>query len=312
MTWWRQELDRVLRHVCKEKFQLDVNVRGLHGKRANAPEALGAMPKVVLPMLLDASRHRSALFVLDGALIDGMIEQQLLGDVLPTERLDRPVTAIDAGLNEPFVKAALDAICTQGSGQLTDLTFKRMEQDRAALRLALGEGEYDILEAQLDMGPGIKTGRFELWVPAVDEGVARSKNKQNNTELMKLLSSSPVTLETWLSGCEATAHQLMNLEAGSILLLPRTALARVDVKDRNGGAFAQAKLGQLHGVRAIRLTELHGKPSDTVQTAAPSIVPPVDEAAKPAAIPSAPAVLNEQLESDAVSPTDQKPSALAG
>lgn len=241
---------------------MDVTLNGFKGHQATAPAALDDMAKVSLPFLLESAAG-AALFVLDGALIDGLIEQQLLGDVLPTERLDRPVTKIDAGLSEGFVKNAVSAISAEASGQLSGLQLNRVEQDRAALRLALGEGQYDILEAHIDMGPGIKTGRFELWVPAIKVAKARGAKSGINAGMLEVMQSCEIELDAWLDGCSATAQTLMGLEVGTVLSVPRSALAQVAIRDCNGNPFAQAKLGQLNGFRAVRLTRVHSKVAGT-------------------------------------------------
>ena len=259
LGWWQAELDRVMRKVCKSSLQLDVKMGALGGRQASAPEALDEMPQVSLPFLLGTSGSGAALFVLDGILIDGLIEQQLLGEILPTERLDRPVTSIDAGLSQSFVRAALDAITAEASGQLAGLQVDRTEQDRANLRLALGEGRYDILQAEIDMGPGIKTGRFELWVPALAENKGRRSKARINTDMLQMLQSCEVELRTKLEGCEASAHDLMNLDVGTLLSVPRTALTRVELSDGNNQPFAQGRLGQLNGARAVLLTKVYGK-----------------------------------------------------
>lgn len=78
---------------------MDIKTDELKGHQELAPKALDEMPDIALPFLLTTASKGAALFVLDGVLIDGLIEQQLLGEVMPTERLDRLVTSIDAGLS---------------------------------------------------------------------------------------------------------------------------------------------------------------------------------------------------------------------
>lgn len=275
---------------------MDVTLNGFKGRQATAPAALDDMEKVSLPILLESGAG-AALFVLDGALIDGLIEQQLLGNVLPTERLDRPVTKIDAGLSEGFVQNALAAISAEASGQLSGLQMTRVEQDRAALRLALGEGHYDILEAHIDMGPGIKTGRFELWVPAIKQAKTRGGKSGINAGMLEVMQTCEIELEAWLDGCNASAQTLMELEVGSVLSVPRAALAQVGIRDCNGNPFAQAKLGQLDGFRAVRLTRVHGKiPAEATSKAVPDKKPASTIALADPVSKEAPALLEPEFE----------------
>ncbi|MDA8747490.1 FliM/FliN family flagellar motor switch protein [Litoreibacter sp.] len=313
-AWWSAEVDRVMRKVCKSALQMDVKIGELKGRQATAPQALDEMPNVALPFLLGAANNTAALFVLDGLLIDGLIEQKLLGEVLPTQRLDRPVTSIDAGLSDGFVRATLTGIVAEASGQFTGLHVDRVEQDRAALRLSLGEGLYDILEAEIDMGPGVKTGRFEIWLPAVSTSKSRSAKSRANPLMSDLLQSCEVDLEAWLVGCESTAQGLMNLEVGSVLVVARSALTSVEIKDCDGRPFAQARLGQLNGARAVRLTKVHGK---NALQAAPKVLSPNQPVALPLSDPQenltpTEANFEEALDGTSTSVSDVKGKALTG
>ncbi len=277
LAWWQRDADRVLRNMCKTSFALDVDPTGFDGRQALAPAALDEMPQIALPFLLDAAGGKSALFVLDGPLIDGLIEQQLLGRILPIKRLDRPVTSIDAGLSEGFVEAALAAIGAQAPGPLAGLSAKSAQQDRAALRLALGEGLYDILSVSLDMGPGVKTGGFELWIPSPPDTPPKSAKRRVNPDMVAILQDCEIELEARMEGCVATAKQLMSLKVGSVLAMPKAEISRVELFDPSGNLFAKGRLGQLNGMRAVRLGKLaYSRPE-----------PPAVEAAPAAALPAA-------------------------
>lgn len=323
MAWWGQNADQILRNICKSKFDLDVKLTSVKGRQVSAPAALDEMPAVALPFVLQGENESAGLFVLDGLLIDGLIEQQLLGRILPTARLDRPVTSIDAGLSEGFVRACLAGMGANPPRQLINLTCQAAEQDRAALRLALGDGRYDILEADIELGAAVKTGRFEIWVPAMPEAVAKPGTGQVNPDMIALLQDCEIELEAWLERCETSAKQLLELEVGAILPLPKTALTKVDVLDAHGERFAHGRLGQLNGARAVRLTSLtHGdgqpglpKPADPPAVQPPAAVetvaakePPVDTA-RPADTASGPA---SDPASGPASGPDPAPAKAAG
>lgn len=281
LAWWQHNADRVLRDVCKGLLSLDVELSGLEGRVARAAVALQDMDKVRLPYVLRTQGGQAGLFVIDGVLIDSLIEQQILGKVMPTPRLDRPITAIDAGLSEGFVRATLAGL-TSASGHLSGLTTKGPQQDRAALRLELGEGSYDILSASIDLGPGIKTGSFEVWIPAEQTRQTAATPSLPNPLLAKVLNDCPIELGAVMSGCQASAQQLMTLEVGTVFQMSATALTNISVLDCNENVVARGRLGQLNGLRAVRVTDM----KEVVETGQ-GASQPVQDTIKP--VPDTPA-----------------------
>lgn len=286
-----------MRQLFKITMGLDVKVSGLEGHQVYAPEALLEMPEVSLPFLMGGTDGTMGLFLLDGPLIDGLIEQQLLGKVLPTERLERPVTSIDAGLSEGFVRALMTRITGPAPKQISGFTPQGSQQDRPALRLALGDGRYDVIEATLDMGPGIKTGRFEIWVPALSDGQALLSAKETNPEMLEILLDCEVELGTRIEGCTTTAQKLMEMEPDKLLVFPKSALTEVALTDCKGQTIARGRLGQLNGERALRIMELSKVFGDRAVAADPGL-----GALTTAANPPPPIALSEPTDFDMPAP----------
>lgn len=281
-AWWQADAERVIRAVFKSNFALDVVVTEVRAKAQPAPDALNDMAEVAVPFLVDALQGRTALCVLDGELSDGLIEQQLLGKLLPTKRLDRPVTSIDAGLAESFVQHMLAGIGAEATDGLKGLALKSWEPDRAALRLALGEGGYDVFEAQLDMGPSIKSGWFQIWVPAAPAAAAPKKRSAINPDMVAHLQEYEIALTARMEGCVVTAAQIRGLKPDDVLSFPKEALSKVELVDDSGRVFAKGKLGQLHGCRAVKVESVaHSQPK-------PDAKAPPSEPTLPAAAAAAP------------------------
>ena len=277
---------------------LDVKASGLEGRQVYAPEELINMAEVSLPFLTAGPDGAAGLFVLDGPMIDGLIEQQLLGKVLPTERLKRPVTTIDAGLSEGFVRVLLSRLTDANVDQLTGFDPVGPQQDRASLRLSLGEGRYDIIRASVDMGPGIKTGGFEVWVPSQLQGPGQLSASKTNPDMVALLSECEIELGSKIEGCTTTAQVLMDMEEGTLLSFSKRALASVALTDCKGQVIARGRLGQLNGDRALRMSELGAafgaraqKSAESMLDNAPAFTPA--DAGKPMAIAAAPAMTGE-------------------
>jgi hypothetical protein len=257
VSWWGAEADRLMRDLFKTSFDVDVVLREVTGVQLSAEAALQGMEPVSLPFLLGMPGEARGLFTMDGALIDAVIELQMLGKVMGMERLDRPITAIDAGLSEVFVRAALAAF-KAGPAGLSGLTTLGPQQDRAALRLALGEGRYDVLRAQIDLGPGIKTGVCSIWLPAEPARVIATPRKAASGAMKAVLDRCKVDLTAQISGIDVSALALARLTQGSLLPLPMSAISEVELRDCTDAPFAQARLGRLHGARALRITQMQG------------------------------------------------------
>ncbi len=311
LAWWHRFADQVLRDVCKEQFGLDVELADPQGRQAFGPDALKALDKVTLPFLLENKKGKAGLFVIDGALIDGLIEQQMLGRIMPTPRLDRPVTAIDAGLSEGFVRATLSGLA-KAPAEITGLTNQGPQKDLPTLRLALGEGQFDILSAKLNMGPGIKTGYFELWYPQEPARVVKPPSSGPNPAIMDALQDCPIELSTRMSGCQVSAKTLLNLKLGSVLHLPATALTQIEMHDCDGRLVAKGRLGQLSGVRAVRLAEMRMGGAVVGGQAAASPAEP--KPTVPAPVPEAGTTAQEPAfeEGQIAAPAPQQPTALTG
>lgn len=255
VAWWRANADLMLREMFKDNFDLDVEINLPDARKDNSRSALKSMEKVMLPFLLNGAGGHRGLFVLDGPLIDALIELQMLDKVLPTPRLDRPITTIDAGLSESFVHLCLKSM-GDAPGLMSDFSVVRAEQDRAALRLALKDSQFDILPVQIDMGPGIKTGLFEIWIP--DFKLPEAPPAEPNPQMAKLLAECEAEFEARVIGCQVSAADLVALAPGAVLRLPGNIISDVTLSDCDDRRVATGRLGQLNGRRAVMITEMVG------------------------------------------------------
>lgn len=247
----------MLRELFKENFSIDVEINVPNARKDHSHIALKTMEKVMLPFLLKGPGGQRGLMVLDGAMIDALIELQMLDKVLPTPRLDRPITTIDAGLSEGFVHLCLKAM-REAPGLMSELSVVQSEQDRATLRLALNDAEFDIMTVQIDMGPGIKTGMFELWLPITE--VAKVQPAEPNPQMEQLLAQCEAEFEAQMVGCKVVASELVSLAPGSVIRLSSGVLTEIAFVDCDDRRVATGRLGQLNGMRAIMITEMAGGP----------------------------------------------------
>ncbi|GFE66734.1 flagellar motor switch protein FliM [Litoreibacter roseus] len=271
-----ESADAGFRNTAKTLFDMDLKLADVHADALVRDAALESLEEVTLIFRLAGPAGEEGLFVLDGMLIDALIEQQTLGRVAKSPRLDRPVTRIDAKLAQSFVLAVLaqfEKIYAKDSHtqSYAGYTIKVVEFDRAALSLALTSPSYDILDVTLDMGPGIKTGKARIWYPAgAVDAVAPATIPQTNPFIASLLSNVTAPLNAEIRGLRLPLTDLISLEPGSLIPVDLAMLADVHLCAPGGKSIGTGRLGQLYGDRAVRVTHLAGQPERDASDGSPA------------------------------------------
>ena len=105
-----------------------------------------------------------------------------------------------------------------------------------------------------------------------------------------VLDRCKVELTAQIGGVDVSALALARLTQGSLLPLPISAISEVELRDCTDAPFAQARLGRLHGVRALRITQMQsgqtGAAGAMAQSPTQIAFEEGDVAAKEAGLPS--------------------------
>ncbi|PTX56259.1 flagellar motor switch protein FliM [Litoreibacter ponti] len=250
--------DGMFRGPAKTDHNIDLLVTKAAAQRLSQTRALDGLPEAAVPHLLNHDDGRVGLLVFDGALADALIEQQTLGRISAAPRVERAVTAIDAALSSGFARSVaskLDALCIERGTAPTVQGFQcgRTQIDRAALSLALEASHYDVLHVTLDLGPGLKTGEVQLFMPAAPGDVASDPERAPNPEMEALVRSIGLGLEVELPKVPMSLKTLISLKPDAVIKLPPDALGEASLRDAKGFVVAKGRLGQFKGRRAIRL-----------------------------------------------------------
>ncbi len=253
--------DEVFRKTAKSLLKLDLVVDEFSVTRKSFSDAWAGRPKICLNMSTTNDAGEIGMFILDGALIDGLIEQQLLGHVAKAPRADRPVTRIDAELSRRFITAILKAysatLAAEPSAQaVCGFSGPVMETDLAALKLTMTAPSYSVLCVFLDLGPGQKSGQAQIWFPVTqqqsdDDTPARDPVWE--ATIKKRISSARLEVRAMLPPIKVPLSFVMNLKEGEFLPVPLETLSRAVLKDVSGNPVASGRIGQLNGSRAFRV-----------------------------------------------------------
>lgn len=226
---------------------------------------------------------RTGLLAFDPGLTDALIEVQTIGRVDGPARSPRRPTRIDAALSQPFARALLDQISRQllaGSGEPRPglLRTGSFVAGPASLGLILTAPGYLRLDLELRLGDGARAGQVSLILPmeeAVADPAAPPDAEADWTRMMReAAEGAPVRLEALLPPMRLPLWRLTSLAVGDLIPLDANALSEVTLLGGSSGvtcagrkrlpraAAMKARLGQLNGVRAVKIAALPGESTD--------------------------------------------------
>lgn len=268
--------DALFRGPAKTGHDIDLLVRDAQAQCLPQAKALAQIPDISVPILLEGPKESKGLIIFDGALVDGLIEQQTLGRISSAPRVDRPVTAIDAALSAGFATSVITQLSNLCSGRhdaaaLAGFTCGEPQTDRAALSLLMSRKSYDVLRLTLDLGPGLKTGQAQLMFPAAPR--AKRAPVKINPKMVAVLQDSPLQLQVYLPPVRLSVKTMLGLTKDSTISLPDNILASARLEVANKMILGQGRLGQLNGNRAIRLANVPSANSPNTIEAVPQMEP---------------------------------------
>ncbi len=242
-----------------------------------APEEVAAHSPDVLAAL-------TGLIVLSPALTDSLVEVQTIGRVDGPVRPARRPTRIDAALTQPFARALLE--------QIDRLTPPDSPDPRAgglrngsfvagpdSLTLILTAARYLRVDLDLKLGDGARTASLALILPISDvpppaAGDDIDPQARWKAAMRAQALASPVLLQAVLPPMRLPLKRLLSLRVGDVIDLPPHALADIALhggasgitmrgrKRIPRGTAMAARLGQLNGMRAVKISGLPGEARD--------------------------------------------------
>ena len=232
-------------------------------KRARDP-MIEHLPDEDLIILLrnEAGILGAALF--DIQVLSGMIEAQTYGTVSDGPAPERTPTRTDAAVVEQFLNAFLfemDQVLIGFSRAKNICGFEaRMAMTGPrALGLALEDEPYQLFELALDLGHGAKNGKLTLIFPvSISEEVAPevvAEEANWSAGLANAVGAAHTELEVVLHRLKLPLSVMSSLQVGQELMLPMSAVGELEVIDGKGALVARGGLGQLNGMKAVRILD---------------------------------------------------------
>ncbi|MDJ0823548.1 MAG: FliM/FliN family flagellar motor switch protein [Paracoccaceae bacterium] len=244
-----------------------------------------------LLILLEGPGGALGLVTIDREVMTGVIEVQTILQVTQMPADDRPLTATDAAMMAPLIDGTLERfVANLGEDplrpQLEGYSFGAMVEDARAASLLLEASSYRLFRVEADLALGRRKGVIQFIFPDrdldrwSDAGEGQGAAGPHEAR-MKLL---PARLDTVLGRINLPLNEARGLKPGDILPLPAGVMDGLELIAAEGKVIARGRLGQINGMRAVRLNwpPVASAPSEAPSAAMPDDAPAFDPPADPA------------------------------
>ena len=261
---WRLALARAANDI----LALPLEVARLSVHRRSLAELLEFAPERALIAVLEGPAEGLGILMLSPPVLSAMIEMQTVGRVSSGAPPVRKPTRTDASMVADLIDQALQQL-EAGLESDPDLIwaggfrYASFLDDPRPLGLLLEEEHYRVLQAELRLGNGAKSGAVLLALPAEGRGRAPKPAPTATPApvaaalFSKALSDQVMRTEADIA---AVLHRftvplsfVMDLKAGDLVPLSTAALDRIVLEGLDGRPLASGRLGQNRGMRAVRL-----------------------------------------------------------
>lgn len=262
---WRLALARAANDV----IALPLDIARLSVHRRSLAELLELAPERALIIILEGPAEGLGIITLSPPVLAAMIEMQTVGRVSTTAPPSRKPTRTDATMVAELIDRALEGLeegldCDPDLVWAGGFRYASFLDDPRPLGLLLEEEYYRVLQAEVRLGNGAKSGPVMLALPAEGRGPAPKPAPMATPApvaaalFSKALNDQVLRTEAELS---AVLHRftvplslVMALKAGDLVPLSTAALDRIVVEGVDGRPLVTGRLGQNRGMRAVRLT----------------------------------------------------------
>jgi len=259
-----------LARAADTMLNLALTVATVEQRRVSPAQVAETVPNEGLILLLDGAGGARGALALDAQMMAALIEVQTTGKVRPGAAPARRATRTDAAMVAPLVDAVLDGIDAEMAAGVEGylpcgFRFGDRVEDRRALGLVLDAPDFDLFRVTADLGPGVRTGRLDLLVPArrpspAKTGTRTDADAPNRALMSDVALGAPVVLDAVMARITLSLCDACALSVGQVVPLTPESLGAIHVTGAGAHLVAEARLGQLSGWRALRLVSSAAAP----------------------------------------------------
>ncbi len=272
--------DMALRRAAQDMLSLPLDVSGCQLRRLSVTELLELPGARALIGVLDGPGEAMGVIVMSPDVMAGLVEVQTLGRVSAQPPLARKPTRTDAAMVAGFCDAALAEMelvlhGTHELGWAGGFRYASFLDDPRPLGLMLEDPLWQVIEADLSLAGGMKSGRILLALPARGRGgdalAEDPREAAFAADLMAQVGHAACRLDAVLLRLSVDLTQMMALGVEDVLPLPGASLDLVQLETPDGRRMATGRLGQARGMRALRLTHVEHDPANDAAAPAPDM-----------------------------------------
>ena len=255
-----------LERAAARALALPVNVTGVERLTADPASLAEMITDGALLMLLEgADGEGCGALALDPALTAALVEAQTTGTMAPGAAAPgaRMPTRTDAALCAPVFDTVLGRFAANladgpDAGWTAGFTTGSMLTAPHALRARLASDSYHVFRASMSLGEAAREGGFVMALPVVDTAAADDEPAAGagapDARWQARVLGTRLRLDAVLCRIEMPLSEVLALKPGDVLPIAREALREVTLEPGAAAVTTQARLGQMGGRRALRLT----------------------------------------------------------
>lgn len=272
--------------AADDLWDLAIAASGISLTEESLEAALDSLPEEGMILLLEGPEGVVGAAHLPFPVVAGLVEAQTVGQVIARSPEVRPVTRTDAAMVAPLI----DETLTRFEGLLAEhglapwargFRFGTMMESARMLSLALKATDFHVIRFSLDLA-ATREGDGMLMMPVAEApGAATGEagGAMRDGALEAQILRAPTELRAVLHRLSMPLSAIRELQAGEVLTIPREAMERTEVEVAPRTVIGTCKLGQVNGMRALRMNlgqqpvRAGGGPEDP-----PGLDPPAAEA----------------------------------
>ncbi len=253
-------LRRALSRTSDVLWELPLVTQGVQQEMLDQDGCLDVLAPGHLLLLMEGPDGARGIVSVDREIMTGMIEIQTISKVTRMPIEDRPLTPTDAAMMAPLIDGALERFEANleghpDLGQLSGYRFGALVEDARTVGLLLEAALFRAFRVTIDLDTGTRRGDIQIILPVrkigvVEDTLADTRPGPHEPRLMLV----PARIEAILACVRMPLSKASALRAGDLIELPATALEKAELIAGRGHRLALGRLGQMNGLRAIRLS----------------------------------------------------------
>lgn len=253
-------LRRALSRTADVLWDLALVTQAVTVEMLDQDEVVEALGPGDLLILLDGPAGAMGIAAVDRQVLTGVVEVQTIQQVTQMPIDDgRVLTQTDAAMVAPLLDGALSRLATTLEdhplhAQLVGFRFGAMLEDPRSAGLLLDASAYRAFRAEVDLALGRRRGVLTLFLPEIKPKRSEPSDVYQAGPHEERLSRVPARLEASLARVTLPLSKAEALKPGDLLPLPPDAIDKVEVMAGRSHLVARGRLGQINGLRAVRLT----------------------------------------------------------